>query len=184
MKDKEFYNIYFYENDSYKNKYNLSNYYELWEKIIYKFNEYKINRIIDFGCGTGQFAEMCKDNNIQYIGIDFSKVAIDIAKKRIEEKTNLKFIECDFIKDFNSIKDLIIDNTIVSLETLEHIDDIGFLKLLPKNNIFFSVPSFGAESHLRFFNSLKEVYNRYDNYINFIYLEKFGSYFLGYGVIK
>jgi len=40
------------------------------------------DRILDLGCGNGQFFEVFKDSEVDYFGIDNSEKMIEIAKKR------------------------------------------------------------------------------------------------------
>jgi 2-polyprenyl-3-methyl-5-hydroxy-6-metoxy-1,4-benzoquinol methylase len=53
-------------------------------KIQSKFINYFLGceRVLDIGCGKGDFLELCKINNIPAMGIDTSKKAIDTCLKR------------------------------------------------------------------------------------------------------
>jgi len=68
-----------------------------FDKII-KYNDIKNSKILEIGCGMGTHAELfCKNvKNLDYTGIDITKRAVDITKKRFEIR-NLsgKIIEAD-----------------------------------------------------------------------------------------
>ena len=83
---------------------------------------------MDVGCGTGLFAYgASKLGSKQVLGIDFSKNAIEIAKKTHKNK-NLQYQVLD-VKEIKSKYDVI-----VSLGTLEHVDNVlAVLKILKKH---------------------------------------------------
>ena len=70
-----------------------------------------IKRIIDIGCGVGAYYKLCQRYfpALEYIGYDFSPVAIDLAKK-VWEYDNF------FIKDLNNIdqKDILTTDILVA----------------------------------------------------------------------
>jgi len=112
--------------------------------------------ILDVGCGCGTFAEAIpKDWN--YRGFDFSSVAIAKAKEKYSDR---KF-------QVGSVYDpqiyLPVDyNVIVCGQVLEHTDDLKVLELFPKNvHIFVTVPTFSDPSHIRYFENVTDIYNRY-----------------------
>lgn len=51
-------------------------------------------RILDLGCGNGRIAELFKDKNVEYIGVDNSEKLIDLAKKTYESN-KVKFVVAD-----------------------------------------------------------------------------------------
>jgi len=119
--------------------------------------------ILDIGCGSGRLVKVLQDNNYsgQYLGVDFSKNAIDYCKKtypfysfRVSDVFDISMERFD---------------TIISLELFEHInDDIELIKKIPKNKtLIFSVPSFGGPSHVRYFEDITEIKKRYNCLLNF-----------------
>lgn len=58
-----------------------------WEESRFLFDDYvrTRDRILDLGCGGGQFLEFLKDKKVEYTGIDFSDRLISIAKERHPE---------------------------------------------------------------------------------------------------
>ncbi len=122
--------------------------------------------IVDLGCGVGYFAKLLfKRGYKQYTGIDFSPSMIKISKSH---RLPYTFKKSSIISD--SIWDLYKDYKLFTcLEVLEHInDDIKVLEGLPINSLFiFSVPNRDFHSHVRWFNTLEEVINRYNFWIDF-----------------
>ena len=119
-------------------------------------------KIIEIGCGSGLFANMLFDNGYsEYEGIDFSLEAIRLAKKANIQHIE-KFICCDAFEYLTNFSGT--DNTIfVLFEVLEHINrDIELLNMLPtKSRIILSVPNFKSFNHIRVFNDLQEIKERY-----------------------
>ena len=95
-------------------------------------------KILDIGCGGGILCEPLARLGAKVTGIDENKKAIEAAKehsKKNKLKINYKALSYDEIK-LNEKFDVIL-----SMEVLEHIDDIGKLisnskKLLKKNGLF------------------------------------------------
>jgi len=83
---------------------------------------------LDVGCGTGLLAyRLSKLGPKHVLGIDYSKNAIEIAKKT-HKNHNLQYQVLD-VKEIKSKYDVI-----VSLGTLEHVDNVlAVLKILKKN---------------------------------------------------
>jgi len=71
--------------------------WEGWEKIV-KSEDLRIKKevsILDLGCGNGRFLKYLKDEGInvsKYVGIDNSKILLNIAKK---ENPEAEFIDVD-----------------------------------------------------------------------------------------
>lgn len=61
----------------------LENYPSHWKYLLdcIRGLRYKINRVIDVGCGVGIYYKLCKDYfpELKYIGIDYSDFAISLA---------------------------------------------------------------------------------------------------------
>ena len=162
-KDSDWYNN-FYENETKDSIYNVhytkSPYYYLWSVVIEKLNLYKPKSILELGCGNGQLSSLIYDKGFKnYLGVDFSKVAIEKAKKNCP---TFSFI-CENIVKTDLIEKYDYD-LIIILETLEHIKgDIEVLKKIKSGtHLIAMVPNFDSDSHVRFFLSKEHVKKRYD----------------------
>lgn len=149
----------------YHKHYSESYYYSGWKLILSLLSNNSNLRILEIGCGNGQFANMLFDNGItNYKGFDFSPIAVRMAKKN-----NQKYSE-NFVVDNAYTSELYNYNynNVVILEVLEHIErDFLVLDRINKNTtIIFSVPNFNSESHVRWFNSKDDIEKRYGDIIN------------------
>jgi len=163
-------------------------YFFSWKLCADFIEKNNIKLVVDIGCGPGHFPEVIKkynkNYNVKYIGIDFSKVAINISKKKFLNDQNYDFIVSDALEiDYNDlvknydIKDVLF----TSFEFMEHISfDLQLLNILPSNYKFcWSVPSYPFRGHVRWFKTVKEIKDRYDKLIDFnspIVLSPFKAY--------
>ena len=165
-------------------------YYTTWLKILENVN---INdRICDLGCGPGQFIELAlRLGYTTVLGVDFSKVALNIAKKRKIKNTELILGNLNDVNLLNSINNK-YDIAIIG-EVLEHIkDDVLLLSRLGKGKpVIFTVPNFWAESHIRWFNNKKEIITRYKKVVSIekidiikVYPKRKTLIYIAKGIIK
>jgi len=112
-------------------------------------------RVVELGCGTGEFAAYVMGRVSSYLGLDFSSQAIEGARKRLP---GIRFRVADLRKDWIPDRD-----TYVTLEVLEHLDDdLALLDRLPRGaEVILSVPSFDSASHVRFFPEKGDARRRY-----------------------
>ena len=148
----------------YHKHYSESYYYSGWKLALSWLNNNPNPKILEIGCGNGQFANMIFTNGItNYKGFDFSPIAIRMAKKN-----NQKYSE-NFVVDNAYTSELYnYDyNIVVILEVLEHIErDLLVLEKIKKNTtVIFSVPNFNSESHVRWFNSKDNIEERYSDIV-------------------
>lgn len=118
--------------------------------------------ICEVGCGSGQFANMLFDQGYtRYTGVDFSNYAIKLAKNANPYYANRFVCEDAFVYLQRYRK---IHNTMfIMFEVLEHLNrDLELLDTLAYgSNIIFSVPNFKSFNHIRTFEDLKAIQDRY-----------------------
>ena len=160
---ESYYNSVYNSSEHYSGNPYDSIYINVWQKVAKRFEARLIQEnlsCLDIGCGPGQFAEyLCQHlDNLRYVGIDTSSVAILQAKERTPNAT---FI-CNSLNHLPSSLLHEID-IFLALEVLEHIvDDLGMVKTLPaRKEVIFSVPNFDSFGHVRFFANASRVYSRY-----------------------
>ena len=166
-KDADFYNSVYNHSEKYKRRPELIDYYyDVWCEGINQIKNHvsQPKHIIDLGCGPGHFASLLAlylDTLEKYEGYDFSETAINMAKSLVGKDDRFNFYQQELREfDFPKNKDLVV----TMFEFLEHISfDLKLISKIPAGTwIVFSVPSFDSEGHVRWFNSLQEVKNRYE----------------------
>lgn len=133
---------------------------------------HKCPTIIDLGCGIGYFAGyLCKLKYDKYIGFDFSKTVLELAKKHTPkfEYVLLNLYDDNFEETVKNY------NLFTIIETLEHIvNDFDVLNKLPsKSLIVGSVPNSKSQGHVRIFKGVHDVFNRYQSIIKFNFFTEF-----------
>jgi len=153
----------FVEWDEYSEHYSRLNPFvlKMFRTAVGWIEKYEKNvEIYEIGCGSGQFANMLFDNGYtRYIGIDFSSQAIKLARKANPSYAN-RFVCADVFSKLGNVG----DNTLfVAFEVLEHIKkDLELIDMLPcGSNVIFSVPNFKSFNHIRIFDNLAAIQNRY-----------------------
>jgi 2-polyprenyl-3-methyl-5-hydroxy-6-metoxy-1,4-benzoquinol methylase len=124
-------------------------------------------RIVDLGCGVGILAKMLHRKGYNnYLGIDFSPMVLAKARKRVPK---YNFIRGNITNP--KIQKLFSPNdTFVIAEVLEHIvKDVDVIRAIPVGCLtILSVPNFDSASHVRTFNDIEDVEQRYGKILNFI----------------
>jgi len=139
-------------------------YYPNWKITRDFIIRNKIDNIVDLGCGPGHFSSLFSGYNVTINAYDFSNEAISQAKERNKTNKNITF-HIEDLKNTN-LKDR--GTFFTAFEFLEHIEwDLDIIsKISSGSTIIFSVPSYDAKGHVRFFNNEKEVENRYSKLLN------------------
>lgn len=140
---------------------------------------YQGGKLLDIGCGTGNFLKKLKDSGVIGDGLDFSKVGINKTKEKCPE-SKLFVTEALRYEDYKNYEVFSMS------EFLEHIDDDrGLLRKLPKGSqIIVSVPTFDWVSHVRFFPSEQSITDRYGDLLDIVNIEKVGGNFIFNGTVK
>ena len=179
-KTAEWYNKAFGTSDEYHGSYQDSRYLPLWTAIVSML--FPEERVLDIGCGPGQFAQMCVEHGHEYIGVDFSKVAIDMAIKLALERTLFIQRDVSLLQPLPFMVNYDLIGVVTFVEVLEHLDnDIEVLDYYAKDKpVILTVPDFMAEGHVRCFNNEGEIRDRYTNFM-FTRIEKIGRIFVAQG---
>ena len=121
----------------------LRPYYQ-WTKSL--FEGYLGERVMDAGCGIGNFCDLISDNVDFILAVDLSPSNLKILKQRFADNLKVKISQLDLDNDIEVIKKDKID-TIVCLDVLEHIEnDIDMLKnfrkiIEPNGKLLVKVPA-------------------------------------------
>ena len=133
--------------------YKDSPYYVLWTQVITFVKQFAHPKILEIGCGTGQFAHYLYDEGFRdYCGIDFSPEAVEFAKKTVNQSFSVG--DCRNSDAFSRDYDLVI-----ALEVLEHIrNDRAVINNIKKGtDIIFTLPTFNEPSHIRVFKKPRDI---------------------------
>ena len=158
----DFYNTQYESSPGYDSDYTQSEYYFLWSIIADRIAASKSKRILEVGCGSGQFALLLNEQGLhEYLGCEFSEVAIGLAQKRVPDFT---FQVDDALK--TSLFESYSSDWIVCTEVLEHLDqDRELVQRFPKGtHCLCTVPNFPFSSHVRHFETEEEVIERYSEF--------------------
>jgi|GEM_PF-891662 len=167
-KDNSYYNqMYSSSNKEYYVKYDKSIYFPVWKKAVEIIKKIDNPRILEIGCGVGQFANYLFDEGFaEYIGIDFSEEAIRKAKDtNIRYKDNF-YVDNAYTTDFFNRN----YNVLVLFEFLEHVtEDTEILeKIKAGAHVLLSVPNFYSFAHVRWFENVDKVIQRYGAILNIL----------------
>lgn len=160
-KDHKWYDEMYSLSQEYKKEPEDSMYYHIWKKAV---SLIKRERIIDFGCGSGQFAKLLVKKGKRFVkGYDFSKEAIHMARKM-----NYNIQGQFSVRNLLKLGKLPAHDLVICFEVLEHIEeDLAVIKKVPKGKRFiFSVPNFEYRSHVRKFDNIDEIITRYSDLVD------------------
>jgi ubiquinone/menaquinone biosynthesis C-methylase UbiE len=164
----------------YTKPYTASVYYPMWQEAIKHIKPE--DKVIDVGCGPGQLAAMIRDrvNPASYTGIDFSPLAIKLAKEICPAYRN-NFICANLFKlGFQKHP----YNTVAAFEILEHVNEdlklLDSLRPVTNKEVKFigGVPDFKSPSHVRHFTTVEQIYNRYNKFIKKLTIKQFEHRYL------
>lgn len=139
-------------------------YIPVWREVLNVIQVNKIKKVLDLGCGPGQFAQYAFSiiPDLDYTGIDFSPEAIKMAKAK---NTIGKFSCADIFKVANTEHTKY--DAVLLLEVLEHLNnDLQLLSSIQNKLLICTVPNFPSVSHVRHFKTIADVRDRYAQVIN------------------
>ena len=162
--------------------------------ILPKLNINKDSTVLDIGCGVGRLAEIIIPNSKYYVGTDFARSLLEIAKSRIKFKGDYDFYVCDFlnlIENSDIVKNRPFSTVILAGVCMYINDDElkecfkNLLKILDKNSILYINSPVGVKERLTlnefYSESLNSEYNVIYRTIE-EYLELFNN--MGFKVIE
>jgi 2-polyprenyl-3-methyl-5-hydroxy-6-metoxy-1,4-benzoquinol methylase len=120
----------------------LADRYNNW--IFEQIKPHLGNKVLEVGCGNGNFTIFLAQQCEQVIGIDINREYVNIAKKRLAKQSGVTLIQGDVTKLETENK----FDTIVMLDVLEHIEnDVIILQQLNKlltsgGKLIIKVPAF------------------------------------------
>jgi len=156
----QWYDRFFITHQGYHGSAESMMYHDLWIKVRNMLPQG--SSLLDIGCGTGQFAQVLHDRpDLTYTGIDFSRVAIDIANSWHHNCTCT--FQCVNAHEY-PLTDHPLPMWITMIEFLEHIrDDLALVRKIPlRVRVIFTVPSYESPVHCRVFKTSTEVRDRYN----------------------
>lgn len=161
--DADYYDGVFRRSIAYRSKPRTTPWMHLW-RFVSQFVRAD-DRVVDLGCGPGQLADVLVESGLpptQYLGIDFSKVAVELARDRVP---GARF-ELGCLPRAAATADAFEASVVVLCEVLEHLDDdCGVFRRLNAGQFFVAtVPNFLCEGHVRAFESPQDVVDRYSAY--------------------
>jgi SAM-dependent methyltransferase len=138
-----------------------SYYYFLWAVILDRLRRAGVRQVLEAGCGPGRLAELLVEHGLSYVGFDFSRTAIEMARQRLPQ---FQFEQQDArtSKLFQSVK----HDAVICTEVLEHIqDDLSVVSNFQVGKrCLCTVPNFPYESHVRHFLDAESVARRYSEW--------------------
>ena len=145
-------------------KKNLTNarYQGIWEEVLSMLPANA--NVLEVGCGQGDLGKMIINRGLVYRGFDFSPEAI----KQAKVKSDWCFYEDNAYEESSYTANQGY-NTVICLEVLEHLDDQKVIRNIPiGKRVIFSVPNFDDPAHLRTYNSIEQIKQRFDGMLEII----------------
>lgn len=121
----------------------LDSYYQ-W--TLRSFAPYLGQKVMDAGCGIGNFTELLASSAKQVVAVELSPMNIEQLRQRFGSAANVEVVQADLEGDISSLQHRQID-TIVCMDVLEHVerDDLLLSKFReitgPSGTLLIKVPA-------------------------------------------
>lgn len=146
-----------YYDDIYKGEYGLDHMVPVYDEVLKILLGMRavVPRVLEIGCGTGILGKMIHEAGISYRGFDFSIVAIRKCPNEIRPFVVRR-------NAYHTAPYRVGHNTVVAVETMEHLDDLHILQRVKKGtHCVFTLPNFTDEAHLRVYNNPVDIRKYY-----------------------
>ena len=163
----QFYDDIFANSPKYALPVEESKWYSSWLFIADRVAEVHPDIVIDLGCGPGHFAEILSKHlkhGFQYVGYDFSPVAIEQASIRMRGDPRFSFEKADLkAKNFNEHIQSHQMVMYLAFEFLEHVrwDRKVMRRMYPGFPVMITLPTFDDAGHARHFRKINRALRRY-----------------------
>ena len=123
-------------------------------------SNYNFSKIIDFGCGKGDFTNLLKKNNNSITGLDISITAI--------EKAKAKYPKIDFLtSDATYFKQMTNVDLVVAIEVFSYINNWEeVLEDISKKSMYLFLTVYIPVNPIGFIKSIKELENTLIKFFN------------------
>lgn len=161
----EWYDALYVAASSYKGEPETCGWYPLWRYGLNWLRDVSASRCVDLGCGPGHFAQLVVGDpalaSLGYVGYDFSRTAIALAKQRVPNSRCL-FVAAD-LRSKSWTADVTHGAAVVAFEVLEHVAaDIDLVTAIPGGTpVLVTVPNANDPSHVRVFHTEQQLARRY-----------------------
>ena len=163
--DAEWYDANYRISANYAAPYWESEYLFLWSVLADRIRSAHARRILDIGCGSGQFASCLFGLTTieSYTGLDFSAQAVGMAQRACPQG---HFVVGDATA--TTIHDEVPHDILTCTEVLEHVpaDHLVIERFKPGTRCICTVPNFPHETHVRHFTSVEQVADRYTRFFD------------------
>lgn len=162
-RDRNYYDQIYRTSRTYAKSHRDASWAPLWSFVAKQLQPY--DTVLDLGCGPGHLGAALVEAGLRpvnYIGVDFSAVAIELAKARLPDSTflHMQIPGCVLQTVLRYAPSVVTFCEV--LEHLGHDDDLTALRLLPHGlRVVGTLPNFDDPSHVQVFKSPDLVIARY-----------------------